>query len=61
MAGYLLALGLHLFCQVIYTVMLFVAKLSRGRTLLWLLLIWCVPIVGIGVAGAKFSRVKGDH
>ena len=51
-------IGLHLFSQLLYTAcMLFETGSWRARAR-WLALIWLVPVIGIGIAGARFSRAS---
>ncbi|MGZ3653767.1 MAG: hypothetical protein ACXVB9_02380 [Bdellovibrionota bacterium] len=54
-AGFVV-IGLHLFSQLLYTVCMWVEMSSWRPRALWLLLIWGVPVIGIGIAGARFSR-----
>lgn len=49
-------IGVHMFCQLFYSIAMWGqtdSPLQRGG---WLLFIWGVPVIGIGIAGARFSR-----
>jgi hypothetical protein len=49
--------AVHLFCQVVYSLFVIASADRAFIKFLWLLLIWGVPILGIGTAGARFARL----
>jgi hypothetical protein len=53
-----IVLGAHLFCQVFYSISMWGQTESPKMRAIWLLLIWGIPVIGIGVAGARFSRAS---
>ena len=60
-AGHLIALGLHLICQVAYTCMMLTRPYPAWRRAFWLFVIWGVPILGIGLAGSRFTHLKDEE
>jgi hypothetical protein len=49
-------IGAHLFCQIFYSMAMWSQTESPKMRTLWLLVIWAIPVIGIGLAGARFSR-----
>jgi hypothetical protein len=49
-------IGAHLFCQIFYSLAMWGQTESARMRVLWLLVIWALPVIGIGLAGARFSR-----
>ena len=49
-------LGAHLFCQAYYSLAMWGQTESRPARVGWFLVIWAIPVIGIGLAGARFSR-----
>lgn len=49
-------IGAHVFCQLYYSACMWHAVSAPRIRALWLAVIWLIPIFGIGLGGARFSR-----